>query len=150
MSTEIKPKMVDGDAYCKWPNRDCPSCYNKRVCTIMSERGASASLPPNGTATCWPYYRAALAESRGEVERLKEEWDNLNNMRIDEKNRAHDAVKRAETAETALDAVREVLDAIVTTAKVYEDSGDLKYAPALLGHLTRARALLGDSGEGER
>jgi len=59
--SEIKPRMVSGEAVC---HEGCPTFQGGfRLCRITQCQ----------TKECWPYYRAALAESQAERERLRDE-----------------------------------------------------------------------------
>jgi len=67
MTDKIKPRMVDGLPVC---SKECPSCYRAPgpVDRCSHTKGYA---PIRGT--CWPYYRAALAESQAECEAAKDE-----------------------------------------------------------------------------
>lgn len=66
--TEIKPRMVDGEAVC---SEECPQLLgNAEYCNELRGR-----LIPDELSVCWPYYRAKVAELEREVERLRQESD---------------------------------------------------------------------------
>jgi hypothetical protein len=59
--SDIKPKMVDGEAVCV--GQSCPACNND--CMLHNNTGGY----------CAPYYRARVAELEDEVERLREDTE---------------------------------------------------------------------------
>jgi len=72
MGSEIKPRMVDGEALCSASM--CPMYVTEGTAagTCKHPHGPSWHVKSEGGGFgCAPYYRAALAESRAEVERLR-------------------------------------------------------------------------------
>ena len=69
--SEIKPRMVNGEAICTY---DCPSSFEAPgPCRRCRHRYQYA----DAGSTCWPYYRARTAELEAENEWLRKDGEKL-------------------------------------------------------------------------